>query len=54
VTLDIVPDEYDPHAVLAAQDTFGEQLAQVRVPPEFKLSVSSASAWIDNGFRKPT
>ena len=53
VTLDIVPDEYDPHALLGACDDFGEQLAQVRVSPGFKLTMSSASAWIDNDFRRP-
>ena len=49
----IVPDEYDPHALLRACDDFGEQLAEVRVPPGFKLSMSSASAWIEEGFRRP-
>jgi hypothetical protein len=53
VTLDIVPDEYDPHALLEAQTAAGEQLAQVRVVPGFKLNLASASAWIDDGFRKP-
>lgn len=53
VTLDIVPDEDDPHALLAAADGNGEQLAQVRVSPGFKLSIASASAWIDDGFRRP-
>ena len=53
VTLDIVPDEDDPHAVLAAQDVFGESLATVRVKPNFKLTTSSAAAWIDGGFGKP-
>ncbi len=53
VTLDIVPDETDPHALLAAQDAAGEQLARVRVPANFKLSAASAAAWIDNAFRKP-
>lgn len=53
VTLDIVADEYDPHALLGAYDDFGEQLAEVRVAPGFKLSMSSASAWIDNDFRRP-
>ncbi len=53
VTLDIVPDEDDPHAVLAAQDAFGEALATVRVKPNFKLTAGSAEAWIDDGFRKP-
>ena len=53
VTLDIVPDEDDPHAVLAAQDAFGEALAKVRVKPNFKLTTASAEAWIEDGFRKP-
>ena len=54
VTLDIVPDEDDPHAVLAAQDAFGDPLATQRVKPEFRLSATSALAWIESGFRKPS
>lgn len=53
VTLDIVPDEDDPYALLAAQDDAGEQLAEVRVAPTFKLTRASAEKWIDNEFRKP-
>ncbi len=53
VTLDIVPDEDDPHALLAAVDAAGEPLAQVRVGAGFKLNAASARAWIDDGFRKP-
>ena len=53
VTLDIVPDEFDPHALLAAQDEFGEQLAQVKVRPDFKLSMASATAWVEAGYAKP-
>ncbi len=53
VTLDIVPDEFDPHALLAAQDEFGERLAQVKVRPDFKLSMASAAAWIAADYRKP-
>ncbi len=53
VTLDIVPDEDDPHAVLAAADAFGEVLATVRVAANFKLTTASAEAWIENDFRKP-
>jgi hypothetical protein len=53
VTLDIVPDEDDPHAWLAAADEAGEPLARVRVAPNFKLSSSSATAWIENDFQKP-
>ena len=53
VTLDIVPDDDDPHALLAAVDAGGEALAQVRVGAGFKLNATSARAWIDDGFRKP-
>jgi hypothetical protein len=53
VTLDIVPDEDDPHAVLAAQDAYGDALASVRVSPGFRLTTASASAWVDDGYRKP-
>ncbi len=53
VTLDIVPDEDDPHALLAAADADGVPLAQVRVAASFKLNATSARAWIEDGFRKP-
>ncbi|MCK9686807.1 hypothetical protein [Scleromatobacter humisilvae] len=53
VTLDIVPDEFDPHALLAAQDEFGEQIAQVKVRPDFKLTMASATAWIESGYARP-
>ena len=53
VTLDIVPDEDDPHALLAAVDAGGEALAQVRVSAGFKLNAASAQAWIEDGFRRP-
>ena len=53
VTLDIVPDDDDPHALLAAHDGDGELLAQVRVAAGFKLNATSAAAWIDSGYSKP-
>jgi hypothetical protein len=53
VTLDIVPDEDDPHALLAAEDEFGESLAKIRVSASFKLNASSAASWIENDFVKP-
>lgn len=53
VTLDIVPDDDDPYAMLTAIDEMGEQVARVRVAPSFKLSPASAHAWIENGFRPP-
>ncbi len=54
ITLDIVPEEDDPHAVLGAHDARGELLAQVRVEPTFKLSKASANAWIEDEFRNPS
>ena len=53
VKLDIVADEDDPYAELSALDAGGEELARVRVGAGFRLSAQSASAWIENGFRKP-
>jgi hypothetical protein len=53
VTLEIVSDEDDPHALLRALDANDDVLAQVRVEPGYKLSRASASAWIADDFRKP-
>jgi maltose-binding protein MalE len=53
VTLDIVPEEDHPYAMLAAIDEMGEQVARVRVDAGFKLSPASALAWIENDFRAP-
>lgn len=53
VTLDIVPDEYEPYALLGACDESGEELAQVRVEAGFKLTVDTANEWIEADFRKP-
>lgn len=53
ITLDIVPDEDEPHALLAALDEFGELQHRVRVDAGFKLSQASAAAWIEGGFSQP-
>ena len=53
VSLDIVPDEDDPHAWLSATDAFGEQAARLRVAPTFRLTASGAATWIEDGFQKP-
>jgi hypothetical protein len=53
VSLDVVPDEDMPHAVLSASDEAGEELATVRVAASFKLNRASAIAWADSGFAKP-
>ena len=54
VTLDIEPDDDNPSALLSAHDESGEQLAQVRVPPSFKLTRASATAWAESDFAKPS
>jgi hypothetical protein len=53
ITLDIVPDDDDPHALLTAHDAAGQELAQVRVAGGFKLNKGSAADWIEAGFSKP-
>jgi hypothetical protein len=53
VTLDIVPDEDDPHAWLAATDADGCELARARVSAGFRLNSSTATAWAEGGWRKP-
>jgi hypothetical protein len=53
VTLDIVPDEDAPYALLRAHDADGEPLGEVRVEAGFKLNAASAGAWIERGFRRP-
>ncbi|WP_119157674.1 hypothetical protein [Caldimonas tepidiphila] len=53
VTLDIVPDEFEPYADLTARDDAGELLATVRVAPDFKFTTASATDWIRSGYRKP-
>ena len=53
IRLDITPDEYEPYAVLSARDEFGEEVAQVRVRPDFRLTNAAATAWIKDDFRRP-
>lgn len=54
ITLDIVPDDDDPHALLAAEDAAGERLAQVRVAANWRLSAASAEAWVAADFARPS
>jgi len=53
VTLDVVLDEEDPHALLRATDLEGVELAQVKVRPDFKLNSKTAHAWIENNYVRP-
>jgi len=38
--------------LLSAFDGDGGQLAQIRVLPSYKLTLASATAWIEDDFRK--
>jgi hypothetical protein len=53
VTLDIVPDDDDPCAWLAATDAAGDELGRMRVAATFRLDAVSAAAWVEGGFRRP-
>jgi hypothetical protein len=53
VSLDIVPDDEAPTAVLSAHDAAGGLLARVAVSPGFRLDRASASAWIASGYLRP-
>ncbi|MET3137026.1 hypothetical protein AAKU61_001378 [Undibacterium sp. GrIS 1.2] len=53
ISLDIVPNDDDPYAMLSAHDADNTELAKVRVAPTFKLTKASATTWIENEFRKP-
>ena len=53
VRLDITPDEYEPFATLSAFDEGGDEVAQARVAPDFRLNTASATAWIVGGFARP-
>jgi hypothetical protein len=50
VSLDIEPDEENPSATLRATGAGDALLAEVRVPPSFKLTRASATAWAEAGF----
>ena len=52
VTLDIVPDDDDAHALLAATNAEGERLGGVRVGAGYKLNGTSAAAWVAGGYVK--
>ena len=53
VTLDIIPDEFEPHGILRAFDVYSELLAEVVVAPEFKLNARGAEKWIASGYARP-
>ena len=50
VMLDIVPDEEHSYALLSARDAWDNKLAEVRVPPGYRLMRVGAAAWLEGGF----
>lgn len=52
VTFDVVPDEDEPYAELAAFDDTGVELARIRVAANMPFNHDSASAWVRNGFSR--
>ena len=50
VTLELVPDEYEPHALLLAVDDAGQTVAKHRVPPNLKFTRDSMNDWVRAGF----
>ena len=50
VTLELVPDEYEPHALLFAVDDAGQTVAKHRVPPNLKFTRDSMNDWVRAGF----
>ncbi|AOG22800.1 hypothetical protein [Acidovorax sp. RAC01] len=53
VALSIVPDDEGATATLSATDDLGEELARVPVPPTFRLTTASATAWAEGDFERP-
>jgi hypothetical protein len=53
VTLDVVPDDDDPYATLAARDASGVELASQRVSAGHRLTAASAARWVEAGFPRP-
>ncbi|MCU0764211.1 MAG: hypothetical protein MUF76_14980 [Hydrogenophaga sp.] len=53
VALAIEPNEEGATATLRASNALGEELAQVAVPPTFRLTTASAEAWAASGYGRP-
>ena len=51
ITLDIVPDDDDPYAVLTAFDETGEAIGNSRVEAGYRFNSGNAVKWIEAGFR---
>ena len=54
VTLELVPDEYEPYAVLSAVDDGGQVVAKHRVAANYKFNRDLANDWVRGGFSAPS
>ncbi len=50
ITLSLVPDEADPHAVLSAVDDTGNTVAKHTVAPNLRFNRDTMNAWVRDGF----
>ena len=53
VILELVPEEYEPYAVLTAVDDARQVVAKHRVAANFKFNRDVANAWVQGGFQAP-
>ena len=53
VILELMPDEFDAHAMLSATDDAGATVAKHRVAPNFKFNRDVANEWVRGGFSPP-
>jgi len=53
VSLEQIPDEYEPHAILSAIDDAGATVAKFQVAANHKWTRDAAEAWVRAGFPKP-
>ncbi len=54
VVLELIADEYEPHAILSATDDTGTVVAKHQVTPGFKFTRDVANAWVQGGFEEPS
>ena len=53
VSLEQIPDEYEPRAILSAIDDAGAVVAKFEVAPDYRFTREVADKWVRGGFAKP-
>ncbi len=53
VALEIVPDEFEPYALLKAINALGDEVERAKVRADFRLTTASATAWVESGWQTP-